>query len=87
MKAQSGKHSAKMIKDLDLVVMELLEWDVFNPTNRITHASFSHLKTNPIKTLEEDKLKDCMVERFSILVQPDFSAPPINSDSENDKSL
>jgi len=40
------------------------------------------LKKNLIKTLEEDKLKDWMVERFSMLLQPDLSTP-LNIDSND----
>lgn len=80
-KPPSGKHSkAETSKDLEKVVNQLMECDVFVYTTK-AHSSFSQLKTNLIKTLEEDKLKDWMVERFSILLQPDFS-PEINTDSD-----
>ena len=79
----SGKHSdTQMTADLSRIIMQLLECDVFNPKTKAVHNSFTNLKTNLIKTLEEDKLKDWMVKQFSMLLQPDFT--PLNIDSDNE---
>lgn len=87
LKAPSGMHSREKIAgDLQRIVKELLTCDVFNPANQTTHKSFSHLRKNLIKTLQEDNLKKWMIERFSILLQPDFS-PPTNTESDSNESM
>ena len=84
LKAPGGKHSdADEKKDLAKIVSQLLENDIFNPAITTTHRSFIHLKKNLIKTLDETQLKDWMIERFAILVQPEIS-PSINIDSDDD---
>lgn len=84
LKAPSGKHSdSDEKKDLTKIVTQLLESDIFNPAITTTHHSFIHLKKNLIKTLDETKLKDWMVERFAILLQPEIS-PSTNIESDDD---
>ena len=82
---QSGKHSEKaMMKDLAPIVSQLMDCQVFTPSNT-THASFSRLKKNCLKTLNEKALKDWMIERFSMLSQPDSAPTQMdNLDSSDD---
>ena len=87
--SDSGKHSDKSkMKDLKKVLKQLLECDPFNPSVKRTLTSFPHLKRNLLKTLDEERLKDWMIERFSLLSQPDMP-PPVTEedDSDEDDSL
>ena len=64
----SGKHSDKSKNaDLEAIVNQLMESSVFDPSTTSKHRSFSTIKANLIRTLEEKALKDWMVERFSVL--------------------
>lgn len=79
-----NKHAKKsMDKDIEIIVGQLMECEVFNSKTQSSHSSFRQLKTNLIKTLNEKVLKEWMVERFAQHLQP----PPINiesDDSDND---
>ncbi len=48
-----------------------MECDVFNPSNTKAHKSFT-FHCNLIKTLEEQKLKEWMVEQFSKLLKTEL---------------
>ena len=61
----SGKHSDKA--DLEAIVNQLMESSVFDPSTTSKHRSFSTIKANLIRTLEEKAVKDWMTERFSVL--------------------
>ena len=62
----SGRHSEKsMAKDLAKIVEQLLPQDIYSPTTTIIHSSFSRLKKNLIKKLEEQKIKEWLVDRLS----------------------
>ena len=64
----SGRHSdSSMEKDLAKIVKQLLQQDLFNPTTTKTHRTFTNLKKNVIKKLEEKKTKKWMFERFTTL--------------------
>lgn len=83
----SGKHSDKAKRaDLDSIVKQLLESSVFDSSLTKKHNSFSTMKTNLIRTVEEQYVKDWMVERFSILTctaQPKIpSSAPIADDND-----
>lgn len=71
----SGKHSHKsMCKDLNKIVEQLQECKTFNIHTKTTHMSFSNLKKNILRTLDEKELKEWMIQRFSILLQPGSTA-------------
>ena len=80
----SGKHSDKVKRaDLNSIVKQLLESSVFDSSLTKKHISFSTLRTNLIRTIEEQYVKDWMVERFSILTaQPNTSSVPIADNSD-----
>ena len=84
----SGKHSTKSAKkDLWEVVNQLIlcQKDIFTPTPQ-KHRSFKTLKTNLIKTLDEESLKEWMRERFSATLLP--NCPQILSqDDESDDAF
>ena len=46
-----------MEKDIKIITEWLMECDAFNPQTKLHHKSFRHLKSNLIKTLEEDVFK------------------------------
>ena len=86
----SGKHSVKtMEKDIKIITERLMECDAFNPQTKLHHKSFRHLKSNMIKTLEEDVFKDWMVERFAIDLQrvPIPMESDLDSDSDEEQPL
>lgn len=86
--APSGKHSdSKVMNDIKCVTEKLLDCDIFNPQTKQSHHSFLHLKKNLIRTLNEDKLKDWMVERFSMLLQPGLSPHHEMSNISNNSSF
>ncbi len=61
----SGKHTEKsVVKDLHLIVEQLMESDVFENGSR-THKSFSNLKPNIIRTLLQTDLKKWIICNFS----------------------
>lgn len=67
----SSKYSKKsMEKDIDVIVKQLMECDVFNPEKKSIHASFRYLKPNLIKTIDETTLKEWMAERLAQNLQP-----------------
>lgn len=81
----SGKHSKKsMEKDVKVVIEQLMESKVFNPSILQSHKSFSTLKTNLIRTLDEMSLKEWMIERFSLHLHP--PAVIVEPDSEDSDS-
>ena len=47
-----------------------MECEAFNPSTTHSHNSFLKLKTNMIHTLNEPSLKEWMVERFAVQLQP-----------------
>ncbi len=81
----SGKHSGKShLKDLNIIIQQLLECDSFNHRAKRSLTYFPHLKRNLFKTLDEEKLKEWMIERFSIVSQPDMS--PLTTIIEDDSN-
>lgn len=72
----SGKHSEKKkdLVDIDEIVMLLLKSNVLDLSSKEKFASFPKLETNLIRTLKEKELKDWMIEKFSILNQPQLGA-------------
>ena len=82
----NGKHSEQsQLKDLDKIVQQLLECDPFNKMVKRNLYSFPYMKSNLIKTLnEEDQLKYWMMEQFSTLYQPNM--PPPNTEDSCDDS-
>ena len=59
----SGKHSKNM-KDLSLILKELMECKVFDPSSTKRHKSFPALKKNLIRTLDEKDTKEWIVNCF-----------------------
>jgi L1 cell adhesion molecule like protein len=81
----SGKHAdVSFTGDIEKVVEQLVECDTFNPSTCSTHASFSHLRTNLITTLDEDKVKDWMAEQFSKGLLPEIPNLIDYNDSSDD---
>lgn len=67
--AASGSHSQKSSeKDLKKVVKLLQQQKVFQNTRGRKHKSFKKLKTNLIRVIKEDKLKEWMMERFATMI-------------------
>ena len=64
--AESGAHSKKSIeKDLHKVVNQLVKSRVFNVLPSRKHKSFPNIKTNYIRTLSEQDLKDWMIMHYA----------------------
>ena len=62
----SARHSEKgMAKDLVKIVEQILLQDILSPKTTAVHRSFSRLKKNVIKNLEESKIKKWLVECVS----------------------
>ena len=62
----SARHSEKsMAKDLAKIVEQILLQDILSPKTTTVHRSFSRLKKNVIKNLEESKIKKWLVECVS----------------------
>lgn len=81
----SGKHSEQsQLKDMNKIIQQLLECDSFNSTTLRSLHSFPHIKRNLFKTLDEKKLKEWMVERFSIISQPGISPPTLDNSDDSD---
>lgn len=73
----SDNHSdEKKYKDIHTIVLLLLDSGVLDLSSKKEFSQFPTLKANLIKTISEKKLKDWMVEKFSIINQPDLG--PIN---------
>lgn len=67
--APSGSHSKKSsAKDLKKIVKLLQQQQVFRQTRGRRHKSFKTLKTNLIRTIDEDKLKEWIMEHFATMV-------------------
>ena len=80
----SGKQRKKtMEKDIDIILKQLIECDVFNSSTQSSHKSFCNLKVNMIQTLDETPLKEWMVEHFAVQLQP---LPTVTIESDNDDS-
>lgn len=72
----SGKHSEKSkYKDIKTIVMLLLENNVLDLSSKEKFESFLTLKSNLIRTLDEKKFKDWLIEKFSIITstQPELA--------------
>lgn len=54
-------------------VKQLRDFDAFDSSTKKVHASFPNVKRNVLKTLEEEKLKERMMERFSGVTMQDNS--------------
>ncbi len=69
--AESGAHSTRSSeKDLHKIIKQLAKSKVFNVTPGRRHKSFANLKTNYIRSVSENKLKEWMVDRYaSILLE------------------
>ena len=64
--AESGAHSKKSIeKDLHKVVNQLVKSRVFNILPSQKHKSFPNIKTNYIRTLSKQDLKDWMITHYA----------------------
>ena len=88
----SGKHSdKKKSKDIQTIVTLLLESGVLDLSSKKTFSSFPNFKANLIKTISENKLKEWIVEKFSIINQPELG-PGVETvytdvDSTDDKDI
>lgn len=81
----SGEHSEKAkYKDIDTITMLLLESGVLDLSSEKKFESFSTLKTNLIRTLKENDLKQWMIEKFSDLTQPQLGTVNVADDSAED---
>lgn len=81
----SGEHSEKAkYKDIDTITMLLLESGVLDLSSEKKFESFSTLKTNLIRTLKENDLKQWMIEKFSHLTQPQLGTVNVADDSAED---
>ena len=62
----SARHSEmSMAKDFAKIVEQIRLQDILSPKTTTVHRSFSTLKKNVIKYLEEPKIKKWLVERVS----------------------
>ena len=67
--ATSGAHSVRSIaKDLKKILQELQQLNPFQCIIGRKHKSFVNLRTNMIRSLEEQKFNDCMVKRFAEMI-------------------
>ena len=68
--ADSASHSKKSsAKDLNKVVKVLQQQNVFQNIGRREHKSFRSMKTYLIRTVQEDKLKEWVIEKFGAMVK------------------
>lgn len=68
--AESGAHSKKSSeKDLCKIINQLVKSQVFDIVPGWKHKSFSNLKTNYIKTLSEQNLKDWMIKYYANVLE------------------
>ncbi len=80
----SGKHSEKsQLKDLKTIIQQLVECDPFKSGAQRPLRSFPNLQRNVFKTLDEKKVKEWMVERFSIISQPVMASLNLVQDSDS----
>ncbi len=80
----SGKHSEKsQLKDLKTIIQQLVECDPFKSGAQRPLRSFPNLQRNVFKTLDEKKVKEWMVERFSIISQPVIASLNLVQDSDS----
>ena len=64
--AESGAHSKKSSeKDLNKVINQLVKYKVFDIVPGRKHMSFPTIKTNCIRTLPEQDLKDWMIKHYA----------------------
>ena len=65
----SGSHSEKSnAKDLKKIINILHQQQVFQQKDGRKHKSFTKLKTNLIRSIKEDELKDWMIEHYANMV-------------------
>ena len=66
--ASVGHAKKSSAKDLKKIVKLLQQQKVFRKTRGRKHKSFNKLKTNLIRTIKEDKLKEWMMEHFARMI-------------------
>jgi hypothetical protein len=65
----NGLHKARSQEnDLRIVVKQLQDNKVFDPNLKNINESFRHMSTNLIRTLDETKVKDWMIDHVAELM-------------------
>ena len=68
--SESSTHTARSSKkDLDKIVKELVKAEVFSTIPRRKHKSFSTIKANLIRTLNESVFKQWMIDHYASVIE------------------